>query len=339
VKPDARPPLKPTPPPFVKKEPIIIKPVIIEKKEDESKKKKKRFTISGYQRAGELSNDVSSESILTDDVVMRPSTPTPDPEVSQSTTTMELDVKVEPELTPVVEIVQPSTLTLSQFKEQQELEERPVPIVPKSPTKSTPAEAPKISTPKELDSEPKRVVRVKYCLPLCAYYKPGDSKPFPLPAADSSRWGMLQSSHTRLFLDLQLAFCLGLESGRQLLEKYPNLISRVATMAEKEALESTVVSSRLLKSMLKFMDRKWINTTSVENEEALKITDLDIHLISWTPELYQILKSHRISVEGREKVDVDWIHDLKWPYEEKKVPAPFVIPQKYEHKLKKRFRS
>jgi hypothetical protein len=271
---------------------------------------------------------------------MRPSTPTPDPEVSQSTTAMELDVKIEPEVLPAVATPQPSVLTLSQFKElEQNVSEKPVPVVPKSPTRSSPVEGTKVTAPKELDSEPKRVVKVKYCLPLCAYYKQGDSKPFPLPAADSSRWGMLQSSHTRVFLDLQLAFCLGLESGRQLLEKFPNLTSRVATMAEKEALEGTIVSSRLLKSMLKFMDRKWINTTTIQNEEALKITDLDIHLITWTPELYQILKSHRIGVESREKVDVEWIHDLKWPYEEKKAAPPFVIPQKYEHKLKKRFRS
>jgi hypothetical protein len=315
----------------------VIKPVIVERKEEQ--KKKKRFAIAGYQRAGELLNEISSENIAqTEEVIQIPITPTPEHKsLKNDSSPLPMVVDIPKESTPTQpEPVKQPVFSLSQFKQQQqEKKSEPLKIIqtPSSPAKTEL----KAQTPKELDSEPKRAVRAKYCLPLCAYYKPGDSRPISLPAVESLRWG-IQSSNQRLFLDLQLAFCLGLESGRQLLEKYPLLISRVATMGEKEALEKTIVSSRILKTMLKVMDRKWISTLLIDGEEALKITDLDIHVVTWTPELYQILKSHRMVVESKEKVDVDWIHDLKWPFEEKK-EVILEIPQKYVHKLLKRYRS
>ncbi|KAH6574004.1 hypothetical protein BASA60_005755 [Batrachochytrium salamandrivorans] len=93
-------------------------------------------------------------------------------------------------------------------------------------------------------------------------------------------------SNKTYLVDLQLALFLGLKSGRALLDKYPNLDCRVASMAEKQQLEQSVVAETVYTCMVHCSPGsvKWVKTIMREGSEggagtALKVTDLDIHLV------------------------------------------------------------
>ena len=145
------------------------------------------------------------------------------------------------------------------------------------------------------------------------------------------------AQETRVFIDLQIALFLGIKSGMRLRFQYKDLNSRIATPAEKEKLEHSVVSQKLLESMLNTVDRTYIKTTVHDGVEYLKLADLDIHIIYWDATLHNILQTHfeKIEIEGQALR----IQDFDWPETDIDVGKDTreTGPKNYVHKLK-RFR-
>ncbi len=309
VKLPSKPVEKPPPPPVSK-----LQLALAETKEDEGKpvmKKKKRFAISGYQAAGESSTEVSSESIVADPV------PTPAPPKDE--------VKK-------VELITPMDMFPIPFKKTSNSIGDGIPSKTIQDQKVSAEKAAKI-----LEAEKKN------CLPLCAYIKLESTRSSYFKPTNITRenlWGSHpKEHHTKVFLDLQIAFCLGLQSGRQLLEKYPKIEARVATTQEKTALEATEISSRLLKTMLLTMDPAWIQTTKVNGIDSLKLAEIDLHIVYWNQELYRILSEHATQVESQLGTQLNWIRDLTWPISadesQKEEPQSATIAKAYVHKLKR----
>jgi hypothetical protein len=303
-----KPKPKPRPPKPVQPAPISkLHIALAEMKGDDTKhlKKKKRFAISGYQTV-DSSAEVSSESFVTD------TTPIPVP----------LPEPVKTEAIPSANLF--SIPVKKTFSESSTL--KPILIESKA-----------IAERDTLKSE----LETKYCLPLCAYIKPDEENLYfkPINVSRENMWGSLpKMNHSKVFVDMQLAFCLGLQSGHELLEKYPKLESRVATTHEKTALERTILSNRLLKSMLLTIDRAWIKTTTANGVECAMLGEVDIHIVSWNEELYKILNQVVNDLEKILGAPIDWLEDLTWPAtpEDPKDPSLAQASAKvYVHKLKR----
>lgn len=177
-----------------------------------------------------------------------------------------------------------------------------------------------------------------YCLPLCAYVKQQTGSLFfkPTNISREGLWGSLPKlEHTKVFVDMQLAFCLGLKDGRELREKYPFLDSRVASTVEKTALEETVLSHRVLTNMLLTISPEWITTITVNGKQSFKISDVDIHLVFWNESLFRLLSDHVVKVESSQSPcpHLHWLEDIDWPAPINAEPVE--IPKIYVHKLKR----
>jgi hypothetical protein len=280
-------------------------------------KKKKRFNFAGYQ-AADSSNEVSSESIAVDPTSAQGLSELPIPSISN------FDAPIDRSISPSASTVK--ALFLSSGSE----------------TKASAPDAAKKAEKAELLHK-RTEAEKRLCLPLCAFVKPLSSsqQPYfkPTNISRENLWGNLpKHDHTKVFLDLQLAYCLGLENGRQLLEKYPKLQSRVANNLEKTALESTPVSQRLLSTMALTSDISWVSKTEIDGYQCLKLPEVDIHLIFWNEELFHIL-STRIGLQEKSlNCSLDWIQDLIWPLneEDKKEAVQSSFPERaYVHKFKR----
>lgn len=319
---------RPKPPPKPQAPPSKLHLALAEiSKEEEAKlasKKKKRFMISGYQAAGESSNEVSSESIVvnsetdkkTDNIPSAINTQVKESLSRKASSAQSLD-SGKPHIIEMLKPVDPKSASSTT-----DLSKRPI--------------AEKVDLSKKLAAEK------KHCLPLCAFIKPHAPAPYfkPINISREGLWGDLpKQDHTKVFVDMQLAFCLGLSSGRQLLDKYPNLTSRVATTIEKTAFEATIVSHRLFSTMLLTIDPAWIQSTTVNGLQSLKLADIDIHIIFWSEELFRILNSHISSIEGDIHCPLGWIQDEPWPLSgddlTKEASATSSAPKSYVHKLKR----
>ncbi|KAI8896894.1 hypothetical protein BC833DRAFT_72509 [Globomyces pollinis-pini] len=178
---------------------------------------------------------------------------------------------------------------------------------------------PKKESSSSVTSESIISFNAKHCLPLCAFHRPISSANLyfdPYPAKKESKWGIKpKPNHAKVFLDLQLALCLGMKSGYELIKTYPNLNRRVATHAEKIALEKTIVSQRLLGTMKTILDHAWIKTTVVNGIDCLRLSDIDLHIIYWDPTLYEVLRIHFKDISKNvSNLPPYWIlQDLPWP--------------------------
>ena len=306
-----KPRLKPRPPKPAQPAPISkLHMALAEVKEEDGKqlKKKKRFAISGYQ-AVDSSTEVSSESFITD--------------------TSSIPVILpEPVKTETVKVEAPSSLFTIPIK--------------KTTTESSTSKPNSLESKSSEEKDKLKIeLETKHCLPLCAYIKPDEENSYfkPINVSRENMWGSLPKlNHSKVFVDFQLAYCLGLQSGRELLEKFPRLESRVATTHEKTALEGTVLSNRLLKTMLLTIDRNWIKSKSINGLECAVIEEVDIHIVSWNEELYKILNPVVIELEKVLGNSIGWLEDLTWPAtpEDPKDPSLAQSSAKvYVHKLKR----
>ncbi|KAJ3323617.1 hypothetical protein HDV06_001641 [Boothiomyces sp. JEL0866] len=351
-----------------------------ERKEEEVKisRKKKRFTISGYQKAGEeeskeelarkIDTTLASESNFDNTLKVPPTslstiksiptsekviealprpvqealfTPKPTPHKSQTfnSNSEEGSVKSQPlKLRDKLMDSEKSTKKLDVSSNQMPaVEKRDSPPKPapntkrslenienSSDSKNVPEKA-KVESKMEKSNETagsKPDLNVKYCLPLCAYHKTQSGAYYNPP---SGNWGTVPKPlHSKVFIDLQLAILFGFKSGRQFLEKFPLLSTRVATTQEKSALETSTLSSRLFHSMSQTLDKSYLPSVVINGKEHLKLVDLDIHLIFWNEDLYNILltKFNQLRTSN-------FIQDLEWPE-----VAQDIKPH-YVHKLKR----
>ncbi|KAK5670369.1 hypothetical protein QVD99_003061 [Batrachochytrium dendrobatidis] len=140
------------------------------------------------------------------------------------------------------------------------------------------------TVPATISSNPERAAIIKglykaHCLPLYTLNSQLRNSPTENPVALQE----IHSIESEIYLvDLQLALFLGLKSGRALLDTYPNLSRRVASMAEKTALEQSPVSECIYSCMAHCSPSsvKWVKTIiRSDGKTALKVSDLDIHLI------------------------------------------------------------
>ncbi|KAJ3256837.1 hypothetical protein HK103_005081 [Boothiomyces macroporosus] len=347
----------------------------VEKKDEEVKisRKKKRFTISGYQKAGEEDSKkepalpVEAATTISELKVNTQEHPSSKPNQT-STIEKHVPVQVQPSNNPdagshsilnttKVPTIKESSKTPPSLKFKEKLQGTEI------SSKETEILANKQTVEKKIESQidssnikksienienttlasknipekVKAVVKneskptnigtkvepnVKYCLPLCAYHKTQSGTYYNPP---SGSWGTVPKPlHSKVFIDLQLAILFGLKSGRQLLEKFPLLSTRVATTQEKSFLETSVLSSRLFQSMSTTLDKTYLPSTIINGKEHLKLVDLDIHLIFWNEDLYNILSTKLLQLKTS-----DFIQDLEWPE-----VAQDIKPH-YVHKLKR----
>ncbi|KAJ3269311.1 hypothetical protein HDV01_001597 [Terramyces sp. JEL0728] len=326
-------------------------------------KKKKRFTISGYQKAGEeedsnqeliqksetsakvdntlegnpkhtiqsetKSAPAESESLRKNDekpispTLKPPSIPNTKAEGAVASDKVRSPPKLRDKLMEMENSNQiPETVKQKTMAPVQTSKKRLVENIENSAGPVRINEKPK---PETKITEPVKIdLNVKHCLPLCAYHKTQSGTYYNPP---SDIWGHVPKPlHSKVFIDLQLAILFGFKSGRQLLEKFPLLSTRVATTQEKSALETTILSKRLFQSMSQTLDKSYLPSAIIDGQEYLKLVDLDIHLIFWNEDLYNIL-----SAKFKQLKSSDFIQDLEWPEVQE-------IRQHYVHKLK-RFKS
>jgi hypothetical protein len=302
-----------------------VTPGATERKEAPISKKKKRFAISGYQRAGDSGQ--SAEVEVSSDTNLE----TPVQNVSSSTLKItEEDVKLD---TPANIIAVNSSSPVKKEKQPEQSEKKLE--IDRSITKEIPAKRkdpdpfvpPIHKFKKAVPAPPELTIQDKYCLPLCSYHYPEHS--IFKPKSKRNIWGEFKGNR-KVFIDLQLSFLFGFSSGRQFIEKYPTLKSRVCSLTEKEFLEKSVISQKLLKTMLLKMDRQWIRTTVIDEKEVLKLSEIDCHLVFWDEELQEMLEKKVEELEKGKRFD-DWVLDEQWVEGE-------TVQKSYVHKLK-RFKS
>ena len=263
--------------------------------------------ISGYQAVGESSTEVSSESLGQSNQNETPNLPLLSINDSiPSSTELLKNISIFQSHDTSSEIGKSTNDPTNQFKNE------------------------------KIDESKRTEIEKKHCLPLVAYLKPQNGAIFfkPINITREGLWGNLpKNNHTKVFIDMQIAFCLGLKNGRELLEKYPSLESRVATTVEKTALEKTIVSHRLFMNMLLTMDPNWIPTITVNQQKSLKMADVDVHLIFWNESLFRILSNHIEDVEKISSCSLSWLEDLEWPAPP--TAEPVEVHKFYIHKLKR----
>jgi len=142
------------------------------------------------------------------------------------------------------------------------------------------------------------------CLPLYS---------FKLPARDNLSNILLASqghkvnpkkkdennSNTRYVTDIQIGLFLGYKSGRELLDKYPTLKRRVATLAEKERLEKSPMSELIVDCLMSVNEsNKWSKF-----ERQLKLTDLDIQFLKLDEVMNMVIKQEHFDKILQDEID------------------------------------
>ena len=274
------------------------------------KKKKSWLGISGYQRAGEggetntndESNDNSGSQPASAEKPDQPDAVSGQINVSNSTIGKEEDV--------VVVVASPSESTVGQKTESTGGHRRSITSnaseTPKG-TNSSPISqqvsnnsfevisvtenihnAPmfwrKAILTSRLHKDEERSNKVKqqyakFCMPLYALEIAIPQPTYPIVKHVSTKKTIGKPVY---LVDLQVAYFLGMPSGRALLTKYPQVTRRVATQTEKAVLERTVVSQTLLQAIMAATPQsvKWIRwIQTAKGSKCLKLSDIDIHLL------------------------------------------------------------
>jgi hypothetical protein len=112
----------------------------------------------------------------------------------------------------------------------------------------------------------------------------------------------------RYLVDLQVARCIGLESGRALLEKYPTLSRRLASFYEKQQLQKTPLSVKLYEHLKHTEPRmmSYIRTLMcMDGQKGLRLTDVDIHFVR-ERDVMRIIKDNVSDEVEVIELDVQW---------------------------------
>ncbi|KAJ3191945.1 hypothetical protein HK101_007243 [Irineochytrium annulatum] len=123
----------------------------------------------------------------------------------------------------------------------------------------------------------RQAYRRRKCLPLYSYRLASDPATPSLPVVEGA-------GGKRYMVDLQVALHIGLKSGREVLERFPAIERRVATMSQKLALQESPVSEVVLASL---MEAKGLGPDSevpryyrlVEGRRALCLSTCDVQLL------------------------------------------------------------
>jgi len=100
----------------------------------------------------------------------------------------------------------------------------------------------------------------------------------------------MKKTSTRYLVDYQVGLMMGFKSGRALLEKFPYLLTRVATTAEKTALESSPLATVILDCLILTTGAKWVKRNDGGN--GVRLTDLDIMFLQEEQVRNQVLVSY-----------------------------------------------
>ncbi|KAJ3032957.1 hypothetical protein HDV00_006960, partial [Rhizophlyctis rosea] len=135
--------------------------------------------------------------------------------------------------------------------------------------------------------------RQRQCLPLYAVLLPAHpagpvavshvSIPPPSTQRPSSVPGMHISPRPRYVVDLQVGLFLGYSSGQAVLDRYPHLLRRLATTAEKAQLETRPLAESVYLCMTYNKDEnakqliEYVDTPG--GGRGLRVSELDIHLL------------------------------------------------------------
>ncbi|KAI9335977.1 hypothetical protein BDR26DRAFT_519244 [Obelidium mucronatum] len=214
-------------------------------------KKKNLFGISGYQRAGD---DFRPED-------------TPLPENADSTTSSAIDlfantssstIPLKPETTTTTtsQTIEPPNLKTQKLQQHRTLFSLPlfkVNLLPLPPATS--------AAHREL--------------PKKAFGRPISTSP-PKPSP--------------YFIDLQVALYLGKQSGRQVLDLFPNLTSRVATRAQKEQLSASPLSESCFDAIMEGKRKqegpdakipRWMQWSDrADGKRGLRFEELDVQFLA-----------------------------------------------------------
>ena len=107
------------------------------------------------------------------------------------------------------------------------------------------------------------------------------------------------NNNIRYVTDIQIGLFLGYKSGRELLDKYPTLKRRVATLAEKERLENSPISDLIVDCLLSANEsNKWSRF-----EKQLKLTDLDIQFLKLDEVMNMVIKHEHFDQILKDEVD------------------------------------
>ncbi|KAJ3245666.1 hypothetical protein HDU77_009289 [Chytriomyces hyalinus] len=284
-------------------------------------KKKNLFGISGYQRAGneaQSSNPVVSVKADDDD---NAATGTLSSNVSSTDLFKSEDIIIAPT------IESKSALSI------------PVASTPetKTPIPQQQTPIPVSQPPTSKKTQQKASHRRYHCLPL---YKIPLAPPQPsaaaltlpkkafkmAPSAASTTTGTANTEATSqagpkqfYFVDLQVAFYLKKKSGREVLDMFPSLSRRVATLAQKEALSASPVGEAVLKALMECRRRdaaaaagndgipddpippRWVKWYERDGKRALRMDDLDVQFLD-AEEVLREIRGMR-AAEQRRKLE------------------------------------
>ncbi|KAJ3020221.1 UNVERIFIED_CONTAM: hypothetical protein HDU68_010275, partial [Siphonaria sp. JEL0065] len=117
------------------------------------------------------------------------------------------------------------------------------------------------------------------------------------------------------FIDLQVALYLGKQSGRQVLDLFPNLSSRVATRAQKEKLSASPLSESCFEAIMESRRKQegsdakiprwiqWSETSPGSGKRGLRFEELDVQFLA-ADEVIKVLKGwKRRTGGGDEKLE------------------------------------
>jgi len=132
------------------------------------------------------------------------------------------------------------------------------------------------------------------CLPLYAFKLPAKENYIAnillasqdQKIASSKKKNNDDDNTTRYVTDIQIGLFLGYKSGRELLDKFPTLKKRVATLAEKERLENSPISELIVNCLLTIPETKKWN----KFDKQLKLTDLDIQFLKLDEVMNMVIK-------------------------------------------------
>ncbi|ORX49734.1 hypothetical protein BCR36DRAFT_450467 [Piromyces finnis] len=108
-----------------------------------------------------------------------------------------------------------------------------------------------------------------------------------------------KNNDIRYVTDIQIGLFLGYKSGRELLDKFPTLKRRVATLAEKERLENSPISELIVDCLLSANEsNKWNKF-----EKQLKLTDLDIQFLKLDEVMSKVIKHKHFDQILQDEID------------------------------------
>ena len=139
---------------------------------------------------------------------------------------------------------------------------------------------------------------------------------------------------SQIVIDLQLAYCFGMHSGRQFLSNYTSLKYRPANYSEKASLQETSTMRTLINTAR--TNNEIVKCRKIGDYEYLDLESLDIQFVYWNPDLERLVDSKLKKIAFQNKVEL--IADHPFPSSVSvHAEAHDILPTNdYIHKLKRK---